>query len=150
MSSQKKNDCLRLGFNYILRVKNNSIIEIGNKKLKIADLPREKDDIEIVLSRSKTKTRMIISFADKESQGWYIVTNLEQESYEELILHYKQRFHCEKMFQDQKSSIFDIENSKVEEYSRFSNLFFSICFTQMLTMLVGKEIDKNYKKLKKK
>ena len=26
----------------------------------------------------------------------------------------------------------------------------SICFTQMLTMLVGKEIDKNYKKLKKK
>ena len=54
------------------------------------------------------------------------------------------------MFQDQKSSGFNIENSKIEKYDRFKKLLYLVSLTQMLMMFIGDYIDDNVDEIKKK
>lgn len=140
--------CLEIGFHYIFRTQNNWTIEIRGRKTNLKFLPKENYDREIVLSMSKIKTRLVTSFLD-DGKGWYIFSSLSDSAYEELINHYKNRFCCEKMFQDQKGSGFEIEKSKITDYSRFKRLLFCVYLAQTLTMLLGERIEHEAKELKK-
>jgi hypothetical protein len=81
---------------------------------------------------------------------WYIVTSLIKNEYKEIIHWYEKRFNIEKMFQDEKSSGFDFEISKIKKYSRFKRLLFCIFFSQALLMFIGNFIEENDDELKKK
>jgi hypothetical protein len=113
------------------------------------DLERENKDCKIQLKTSKFECRLVTSFKD-QGQGWYILTDLEEASFDEVIEKYKGRFGCEKMFQDEKSSGFEIEKSKISKYSRFKRLLFCVYVTQGLMMFVGDWINGEAEDIRKK
>jgi len=67
-----------------------------------------------------------------------------------LIQLYGSRFRIEKMFQDQKSSGFDYEKSKIEKYMRFKRLLFCIYVAQVLMLFIGDYVEDNCDEIIKK
>ena len=62
---------------------------------------------------------------------------------------HEQRFSIEKCFQYQKSSGFDMEKSKIRKYDRFKRLYFSMCLSQLLMVIVGEYVESENHPLKK-
>ena len=85
----------------------------------------------------------------KEDKYWILMTSLES-SGESVKQIYEWRFGIEKCFQDQKSSGFDIEKTKIRKYDRFKRLLFCVCLAQVLTVFLGEFISSIRHKLKKK
>ena len=56
----------------------------------------------------------------------------------DCVLAYAKRFRIEKLFQNLKSSGFDIEKSKIKKYDKFKKLLFLSCFAQSILVLIGK------------
>jgi hypothetical protein len=54
------------------------------------------------------------------------------------------------MFQDEKSSGFEIEKSKISKYSRFKRLLFCVYVTQGVMMFVGEWINGEAEDIRKK
>ena len=77
----------------------------------------------------------------QQGQEWYIVSNLEL-SHQEGVANYAKRFRIEKLFQDLKSSGFNLEKSKIIKYDRFKRLLFICCLAYSLMLLLGNWIDK--------
>ncbi len=135
-----------LGFKYLIRTNDNWKIELEEQARLISQLPKVPSKDKTTLVNSKIKTTLVRNF---ESSGeWFLFTNLEKEL-PEIVNHYKQRFQIEKTFQDQKSSGFDMEETKISDYSRFKKLFFLTCFAEVLTMCVGDFLDKQLTSVKK-
>ena len=128
--------CQKQGFNFVIRTPEKWNIEIDDCKGSMKELEKENKDWKVKLKSGKLETRLVTSF-NEDGQGWYIFTDLEEASFNRLIEEYKGRFQCEKMFQDEKSSVFEIEKSKIEKYSRFKRLLFCMYITQGLMMFVG-------------
>jgi hypothetical protein len=84
-------------------------------------LPHEKYKYTIVADRGFANTRFM-----SLCREYKFNTDLSEESFEEVLREYKNRFQCEKMFQGEKSSGFEIEKSKIQKYSRFKRLLFCI------------------------
>jgi hypothetical protein len=55
---------------------------------------------------------------------WFLVSSIS--SGKEFSEFYKKCFSIEKCFQDEKSSGFDIEKTKIKKYDRFKRLYFSV------------------------
>jgi Transposase DDE domain len=68
---------------------------------------------------------------------------------EEGIKQYSKRFGIEKLFQDLKSSGFDLEQTKIRKYMRFKRLFFLCCLAYSRLLLLGELIETRYPALKK-
>lgn len=143
--------CEDHGFNYIFRTKDNLRISENefSKVKKIKDFTGENYDFpEAIIVAWNKQIRLI-----KTSSGegvWHIVTSLDKEKFSSIIKQYGYRFKCEKMFQDQKSSGFNIEKSKIDKYDRFKKLLYLVSLTQMLMMFIGDYIDDNVDEIKKK
>lgn len=143
--------CEKLGFDYILRTNENWNIKDGYEKLNIKTLEKTNQDLKnIYLEKSGKNTRLIMSFQDSSVQGWYLLTSLKEASFLELVKEYSRRFHIEKMFQDEKSSGFDIEKSRLEKYDRYKRLLFCVYTAQMLMLFIGDYINDNVDEVKKK
>jgi len=144
--------CESVGFEYILRIKENIRIltsrEDGLPK-KIKDFTDPDFDFKdaVILAWNK-KVRLLKT--SKDNASWHIVTNAEQESFEQIIRQYGYRFKCEKMFQDQKSSGFNIEKSKIKKYDRFKRMLYLVSLAQVLMMFIGDYINDNACEIKKK
>ena len=67
-----------------------------------------------------------------------------------MVDKYKKRFQCEKMFQDAKSSGFDIEKLKIKKSARFKKLLFCIMASQSITMFCGDWINEEVEEIRKK
>lgn len=145
------NLCESNGFFYILRTKDNlKILEdrfSETKKLK--DFFVSKFDFPDAVILAWNKTVRLIKTSSKDS-SWHIVTNLNKASFKEIVRQYGHRFKCEKMFQDHKSSGFNIENSKIRKYDRFKRLLYLVSLTQTLMMFIGDYINDNVDEIKKK
>ena len=76
-------------------------------------------------------------------------TNLKEEN-KSVIKQYVKRFNIEKMFQDQKSSLFNIEQTQVRKYSKFKKLYYIVNLVQAIMMLMGNFIEEKLPELKKK
>lgn len=138
------NACIKLGFFYLVRTQDSWKICANGKETKIKFLTIENKKYEnIILKNQKIRTNLIISHIEGNFQPWYIFTNLEEVVYEGLVDFYKKRFHCEKMFQDQKSSGFQMEDSKIQDKSRFKRLLFMIYVAQALKVFLGDYILEN-------
>lgn len=143
--------CEKLGFEYLLRTNENWNIRDGYEKTNIKEFEKENRDLkDIYLAKSGKKTRLIMSFQKKSSQGWYIFTSLRKEAFVDLVSQYSKRFHIEKMFQDEKSSGFEIEKSRLEKYDRYKRMLFCVYLTQMLMLFIGDYISDNADEIKKK
>lgn len=152
------NLCEDHGFDFIVRTKDNlKVLENEFSKVKkIKDLPQESYDFAQAIIVAWNKQIRLIKASSKvagksgKDNIWHIVTSLDKATFSSITKQYGYRFKCEKMFQDQKSSGFKIENSKIEKYDRFKKLLYLVSLTQMLMMFIGDYIDDNVDEIKKK
>lgn len=145
--------CEELCFEYLVRTNENWNIQNGYEKTNIKELEKGNRDLKnIVLSTKGKKTRLIMSFGNKKSSenGWYLLTSLKKETFIDLVQQYSKRFHIEKMFQDEKSSGFEIEKSRLEKYDRYKRMLFCVYLAQMLMLFIGDYICDNVDEIKKK
>ena len=63
-----------------------------------------------------------------------MLTNVKNDNPGEI---YQKRFKIEKYFQDQKSSGFDIEKTKIRKYDRFKRLFYLIGLSHIFAVFLG-------------
>jgi len=144
------NLCEGVGFKYIIRVTDNITYyeTLQGEKNHISDLKDNKDFSNLYITLNKKRVRLV-----NTSQGgnvWHIVTNIQERSFEEIVNQYGDRFKIEKMFQDEKSSGFNIENSRIKKYDRFKRLYYLTTLTQTFMIFVGEYINENVETVKKK
>jgi hypothetical protein len=142
----------RFNFNYVVRFKENTKIKIGTEIIQLSKIPKiEKKYTNISLKTDKNEKlrNLTISFSkDKKlKQGWYLISNLNFENLQNI---YKNRFQIEKTFQDQKSSGFNIEKTKIKSYSKFKKLLYCVYLAQDLLLFLGEYISQNVDHIKKK
>jgi hypothetical protein len=115
--------CKIAGFEYIIRLEPNLKIKYKNQQGLKSKILKGKGKYEVeIISWDKT-----ITLLRNEQQVWYIVTTLTEMEQEEGIKQYSKRFGIEKLFQDLKSSGFDLEQTKIRKYLRFKRLIFLCC-----------------------
>lgn len=142
--------CIENGFNFVVRTTNNKNVEIGSWKGNMKALEKEDQDFKgVKLQSKKFEVRLSMSFT-LEEEGWHVFSNLNEEAFEEVLGKYENRFQCEKMFQDEKSSGFEIEKSKITKYSRFKRLLFCVYVAQSIMMFLGDWINGEAKEIRKK
>jgi hypothetical protein len=71
----------------------------------------------------------------KASEPWYLVSN--QSPNLDLVWAYGQRFCCEQLFRDQKSGIFQLENSRLRDPARIDRLLLVVAIAVLLSSLQG-------------
>lgn len=131
-------NCKKFGFHYIVRTKEDKLIRSSDFNGKIRAIEEgDQDFSKIKLNTNKFETRLVITRKEKAKERWSIFTDLEESSFDEIVKGYEKRFGCEKMFQDEKSSGFEIEKSKIQKYSRFKRLLFCTNVAQALMLFIG-------------
>ena len=75
----------------------------------------------------------------KASEPWYLVSN--QAPSLDLVWAYGQRFCCEQLFRDQKSGIFQLENSRLRDPARINRLLLVVAIAVLLSSLQGYAIS---------
>lgn len=109
------NLCLEANFDYIIRSITNLNICLDSKKTNLKNIHKSPLDLEdIYIPTWQINTRLITN--TKKGKIWRLFTSLKEEN-KSVIMQYVKRFNIEKMFQDQKSSLFNIEQTQVRKYS---------------------------------
>lgn len=69
------------------------------------------------------------------AEPWYLVSNLDPNL--DLVWAYGQRFCCEQLFRDQKSGIFQLENSRLRDPARIDRLLLVVAIAVLVSSLQG-------------
>ena len=69
------------------------------------------------------------------AEPWYLVSNLDPAL--DLVWSYRQRFCCEQLFRDQKSGIFQLENSGLRDPDRIHRLLLVVAIALLVSSLQG-------------
>ena len=142
------NLCLDEGFDYIIRTITNLNLLLDSQKINLKNINEGELDIEnVYLIKWKLNTRLITN--KKNNSIWRLFTSLNDEN-NFVIEQYVKRFNIEKMFQDQKSSIFNIEETQIKKYSKFKKLYYVVNLVQAIMMLMGHFVEEKLPELKKK
>lgn len=140
--------CKEYKFNYVIRLKSDLNISYNNKLKKLENYRRSKDLKQATIKAWKREERIVIHRKGKAL--WWIVTDLHELPLEQVVKHYENRFKIEKCFQDQKSSGFYIEDTKIRKYDRFKRLLFCISLAQLFIVFLGDIISNEKHYIKKK
>jgi hypothetical protein len=140
-------NCIEGSFDIMIRIEPNMTIEIDGRKGIASDLLTE-DGVYFCHIKTWKKNYTIIRHS-KDDKTWYILTNLSNSKALEVAEIYKKRFKIEKLFQNLKSSGFDIEKSKIKKYDRFKRMLFLSCFAHSMLVLIGKFVDEKLPTFKK-
>ena len=134
--------CEENGFDFVLRIQENLKIKRGDREenLKKYVGKNVSFDAQFILNKKSYH----IEIQTKNRSTWFLMMPLSSSNGVEK---YQKRFSIEKCFQDQKSSGFNIENSKIRKYSRFKRLYFSMCLAQLFA--VGEYVTNKEHPLKK-
>ena len=100
--------CEAARFNYLIRLEPNLKIACkGQKGIMSKQLRRSGSHLVEILTWKKT---VKVYKSKQQGQEWYIASNLEM-PHQEGVANYAKRFRIEKLFQDLKSSGFNLEES---------------------------------------
>jgi hypothetical protein len=69
------------------------------------------------------------------AEPWYLVSNRDPSL--DLVWAYGQRFCCEQLFRDQKSGIFQLENSRLRDPARIDRLLLVVAIAVLISSLQG-------------
>jgi hypothetical protein len=138
--------CQKCGFDYVLRICENLNITIDGNSLNLKNFCGTNSKIKAhVLAWNKDVN---FEIRTEKKSSWFLFSSLSPErNFSEI---YKKRFSIEKCFQDQKSSGFNMEKTKIRKYDRFKRLYFSICLAQLFVVMVGEYITNKNHPLKKR
>jgi hypothetical protein len=129
--------CKENGFDYVLRICENLNIRIGDTMLNLKDFLGKNTKFRAYVPAWNREANFEIKTENKST--WFLFSSLSPEK--EFSEIYKKRFSIEKCFQDQKSSGFDIEKTKIKKYDRFKRLYFSVCLAQLFVVMVGEYVE---------
>ncbi len=73
------------------------------------------------------------------SEPWYLVSNRDPKL--DLVWAYGQCFCCEQLFRDQKSGIFQLENSRLRDPARIDGLLLLVAIAVLISSLQGYAIN---------
>ena len=128
--------CQENGFDFVLRLRENLRIKTHGEVENLEDYKGKNTafDVQVVSWDEE------YHFEIKTENGstWFLLMPLGSKNGAQK---YEQRFSIEKCFQDQKSSGFDVEKSKIRKYDRFKRLYFSMCLSQLLMVIVGEHVE---------
>jgi hypothetical protein len=138
--------CEQNGFECILRLQGDLIVEDGCAK-KLNDIHYSTTLRSVFVPAWGREASIIV----RKSRGsiWYLYSNISDISRDKVAAEYERRFKIEKMFQDLKSSGFNIEDTKIRKYDRFKRLLFCTCISQALMLFIGDILKHNHHAVKK-
>jgi transposase len=139
--------CEENNFEYVLRVASNRKIKIDGekevKKLQDFDQQNHRNLKCFVEAWEKTVT---FEISTREDSTWFLLNGTENLNAVEL---YEKRFKIEKLFQDIKSSGFDIEKTKIRKYDRFRRLLYCVVIAHMFVVVLGNFLETQKNNIKK-
>lgn len=137
------NLCNENGFEYVLRIKENLLIQIDQEKLNLKDLVQPQKFDGHVLSWKENHHFTILQ---KDKKVWYLLSNNREN---DAGSYYEKRFKIEKNYQDYKSSGYDIEKNKIRKYDRFKRMLYLVVLAHGLTSVIGHIISSTRNNIKK-
>ena len=140
--------CIENHFDFIIRTITNLNINFQGKKTNLKQDKKDKLDIHQVYIPSWQMNLRLITNQEND-KIWKLFTSLKME-HKLIVSQYRHRFNIEKMFQDQKSSLFDIESTQIKKYSKFKKLYYIVTLAQSIMMLMGYFMEKKMPQIKKK
>jgi len=136
-------NCEECNFDYLIRT--NTYFNIATEDNKTKSMEKAlKENGKYNVNIKKWNKNYFIHKQD----NWFLLSNIEDLEQCEAIKRYANRFKIEKVFQDLKSSGFDIEETKIKKYERFKRMFFLSMFAYSILLLLGNVID-NLRYIKK-
>ena len=139
--------CEKNNFDYVIRmVPNMNGKYDGDTKL-IRNLLESPGKKRIAVKKWKKDLDFYLKKQDENE--WFMVSNLPDIDEEGCAKLYEKRFKIEKIFQNLKSSGFDIEASKITQYSKFKRLLFCCFLCYNVMILTGDYINRKKQGLKK-
>jgi hypothetical protein len=135
--------CEKLGLKYAIRVQDNLRIKTQDANIKkLQDLQGLTGDYDVYVEAWEKRVKFVVNTNGKQS--WYIATNLEDI---DVVDVYEQRFKIEKLFQDIKSSGYDIEKTLIRKYDRVRRMLYLVVLGHAITTFLGqfvKNVKKNF------
>jgi hypothetical protein len=138
--------CEENGFDFVIRMNANLKLQFEDKKIKnLKEFQGQNAEFPATIIRWKKQYNF--SITTRKEQTWFLLSSKNAKS---PINTYENRFKIEKLFQDSKSSGFNIENTKIRKYDRFKRLLYLLVLTHALMVVVGSVINDTKVDLKKK
>ena len=138
--------CQENNLEYIVRICGDLKIEYGAKN-KLNEIKYSKTLTSIFVPSWNRDADIIVK--KKGDAIWYLCSNIKEIDRRAVAREYERRFKIEKLFQDQKSSGFNIENTKIRKYDRLKRLLFCTCISQALMLFTGDILKHNHHTIKK-
>jgi hypothetical protein len=138
--------CEQNNFHSIIRLQGDLLIENG-KTMKLHDV-KHSTILRNVFVPAWNRTVTII-VRRKGEAIWYLYSDMNNIDRNEIVREYARRFKIEKLFQDGKSSGFNIEKTKIRKYDKLKRLLFCMCTAQALMLFVGDILKHNHHAVKK-
>ena len=139
--------CEECGFEYVIRIQPNISIQCSGKSGILGEVVDTSGKFNVFIKN--WKRNLYIFKNELDGNEWYLASNIKEISHNDAIGIYKNRFKIEKIFQDLKSSGFDIENIKIKKYDRFKRMLFLCCFSYAIMVMLGDFIERKLPDIKK-
>ncbi len=132
-----------LHFGYVLRVKDDTWVDVGEWQGLLRNLKLIKDRIQEWVHATYRKekpvpTRLVSRWTNVRGKPahWHLVTNLPDPA-ERIVAWYERRMWAEEMHKDQKTSFFQLHKTVLADEQRRSRLFLAIAVTTLLLAFAG-------------
>lgn len=135
-------------FLYVLRLSENLNVVIDEKASNLKDLPHKNKQFPSVKVVKWDREISVVKRV-KQEKHWLLATNLPQPELSQVGKLYEGRFSIEKMFKNQKSGGFDMENLLIKKYDRFKRLLFIGCVAYSVMIFAGLLIKNKAHPIKK-
>jgi len=139
--------CEDAKFEYMIRIVPNLSIKYNEQSGIMEDLIKENGKFQV--SVKTWDKNFTIYRNEKDGNTWYLASNMKEIDHNTAVEIYKKRFRIEKVFQDLKSSGFDLENVKIRKYDRFKRLLFLTCFAYSIMIVLGSFVEEKLPDVKK-
>jgi len=139
--------CRSCGFDYVLRMSDNLGLDTEEDKKNLSAYAGQDFDLTAKVKTWKEIHRFVGCTQDNDY--WILLTSLSEKR-EKIHDLYRTRFGIEKCFQDQKTSGFNIESTKIRKYDRFKRMYFCVCMAQVFTVIVREFLKSKNHPIKKK
>lgn len=137
--------CHENGFDFVLRICENLNLKIGDKCLNLKSLSGETKKFRAYVFSWDKEVNFEVK--TENNSTWFLFYSDKEFSASAI---YQKRFSIEKCFQDQKSSGFNIEKTKIRKYDRFKRLYFTMCLAQLFLVMIGEYVENKKHPLKKR
>ena len=141
------NLCKENNFEYVLRIQSNRKIKIDEKKeIKTLQDFDQTNQSNLQCYVESWKECVTFEISTKADSTWFLLNGTKNL---DAVALYEKRFKIEKLFQDIKSSGFDIEKTKIRKYDRFRRLLYCVAISHLFIVVLGNFLETRANDVKK-